>query len=96
MKVTTTLFACVSLAALSSAAQEDDWIIRADTVYTVEELMAMILSHARDIGVSFTEQKIKDVVITVPAYFSQAERRALLQSAGKKISFLDFSEEMKY
>lgn len=28
-----------------------------------------------------TEQPIKDVVITVPAFFNQAERRAVLQAA---------------
>lgn len=28
-----------------------------------------------------TEQPIKDAVITVPAYFNQAERRAVLQAA---------------
>lgn len=29
----------------------------------------------------FTEQTIKDAVITVPAFFNQAERRAVLQAA---------------
>ena len=42
-----------------------------DTVYTVEELLGMILEHARSIGEAFTEQKIKDAVLTVPAYFNQ-------------------------
>ncbi len=52
-----------------------------ETVYTVEELMAMILEHAKSIGETYTEQKIKDVVLTVPVYFNQAERRALLDAA---------------
>lgn len=30
---------------------------------------------------SLTEQTVKDAVITVPAYFNQAERRAVLQAA---------------
>lgn len=30
---------------------------------------------------SLTEQPIKDAVITVPAFFNQAERRAVLQAA---------------
>lgn len=29
----------------------------------------------------FTEQTVKDTVITVPAFFNQAERRAVLQAA---------------
>ncbi len=52
-----------------------------DTAYSVEELVAMILEHAREIGEDYTEQKIKDVVLTVPVYFGQAERRALLDAA---------------
>ncbi len=35
----------------------------------------------RTIGEEYTEQKIKDVVLTVPVYFGQAERRALLDAA---------------
>lgn len=31
--------------------------------------------------VIFTEQPVKDAVITVPAFFNQAERRAVLQAA---------------
>lgn len=30
---------------------------------------------------AFAEQTIKDAVITVPAFFNQAERRAVLQAA---------------
>lgn len=59
----------------------------ADTVYTIEELMSMILQHASKIGEDYTEQKIKDAVLTVPAYFNQAERRALLLSAGEMRAF---------
>ncbi|XP_033106267.1 hypoxia up-regulated protein 1-like [Anneissia japonica] len=49
--------------------------------YSPEELMSMILSKARDFAESYAEHPIKDVVITVPAYFNQAERRALMYAA---------------
>lgn len=52
-----------------------------DTTYTPEELLAMVLEHARRIARDFTEQKVKDAVITVPAYFGQAERRAVKEAA---------------
>ncbi len=31
----------------------------------------MILSHAKDIAEDYTDQKLRDVVITVPVYFNQ-------------------------
>ena len=49
--------------------------------YSPQELAAMILDKAKEIAADFAEQPIKDAVITVPPYFNQAERRALLQAA---------------
>ncbi|XP_067129315.1 hypoxia up-regulated protein 1-like [Centruroides vittatus] len=46
-----------------------------------EELVAMILRHAQEIATSAAGQPVKDAVITVPPYFNQAERRAVLQAA---------------
>lgn len=43
--------------------------------------MAMILNHARKLAEDFAEQTIEDVVITVPAFFNQAERRAMVKAA---------------
>ena len=31
----------------------------------------MILSHAKDIAEDYTDQKLRDVVITVPVYYNQ-------------------------
>ena len=42
-----------------------------ETTYSVEELVAMILAHAKTIAESFTGQKVKDAVITTPAFFNQ-------------------------
>uniref|UniRef100_A0A8C1WB84 Hypoxia up-regulated protein 1 n=1 Tax=Cyprinus carpio TaxID=7962 RepID=A0A8C1WB84_CYPCA len=52
-----------------------------DSQYTPEELLGMILNYSRGLAQDFAEQPIKDAVITVPAYFNQAERRAVLQAA---------------
>ncbi|KAM9846707.1 hypoxia up-regulated protein 1 [Aulostomus maculatus] len=52
-----------------------------DLQYTPEELLGMALNYSRGLAQDFAEQPIKDAVITVPAYFNQAERRAVLQAA---------------
>ncbi|XP_077449375.1 hypoxia up-regulated protein 1 isoform X1 [Stigmatopora argus] len=49
--------------------------------YTPEELLGMMLNYSRGLAQDFAEQPIKDAVITVPAFFNQAERRAVLQAA---------------
>ncbi|XP_075958327.1 hypoxia up-regulated protein 1 isoform X1 [Anarhichas minor] len=49
--------------------------------FTPEELLGMLLNYSRGLAQDFAEQPIKDAVITVPAFFNQAERRAVLQSA---------------
>uniref|UniRef100_A0A4W3J9H3 Hypoxia up-regulated protein 1 n=1 Tax=Callorhinchus milii TaxID=7868 RepID=A0A4W3J9H3_CALMI len=41
----------------------------------------MMLNYSRSLAQEFAEQPIKDLVITVPVYFNQAERRAVLQAA---------------
>ncbi|XP_076043824.1 hypoxia up-regulated Grp170 co-chaperone protein isoform X2 [Oratosquilla oratoria] len=52
-----------------------------ETKFTVEELVAQILTNAKEEAMGHTGQRIKDVVITVPAFFNQAERRAILSAA---------------
>ncbi|XP_054032035.1 hypoxia up-regulated protein 1 isoform X2 [Dryobates pubescens] len=49
--------------------------------YSPEEMLGMVLNYSRGLAEEFAEQPIKDAVITVPAYFNQAERRAVLQAA---------------
>ncbi|XP_075630838.1 hypoxia up-regulated protein 1 [Balearica regulorum gibbericeps] len=51
------------------------------TQYSPEEMLGMILNYSRGLAEEFAEQPIKDAVITVPAYFNQAERRAVLHAA---------------
>uniref|UniRef100_A0A8D0GE94 Hypoxia up-regulated protein 1 n=1 Tax=Sphenodon punctatus TaxID=8508 RepID=A0A8D0GE94_SPHPU len=49
--------------------------------YSPEEILGMVLNYSRGLAEEFAEQPVKDAVITVPAYFNQAERRAVLHAA---------------
>lgn len=51
------------------------------TVYSAEELVAMVLSYGLHLAEFHSKVPIKDAVVTVPPYFGQAERRGLLQAA---------------
>nr|ATU82895.1 secreted HSP70-like protein [Pristhesancus plagipennis] len=51
------------------------------TKYSVEELIAMMLTKAREIAQNSAGQPINEAVITVPGFFNQAERKALIHSA---------------
>jgi hypoxia up-regulated 1 len=50
-------------------------------VFHAEELVAMVFSHAKQITNSFAEAKVNDWVLTVPDFFSQAQRQAILDAA---------------
>ncbi|CAI5738513.1 unnamed protein product [Hyaloperonospora brassicae] len=52
-----------------------------DVMFDAEELVAMVLTHARQITNTFAQVPVKDYVLTVPAFFSQAQRQALLDAA---------------
>ncbi|XP_029672088.1 hypoxia up-regulated protein 1 isoform X1 [Formica exsecta] len=52
-----------------------------NTTYTPEELLAQILHKGKEIAETSAQQKINEAVITVPGFFNQAERRALIQAA---------------
>ena len=52
-----------------------------NTYYSPEELMAMMLQHAKDMTHNFGGNVIKDCVITVPSSFTQHEKMALYTAA---------------
>nr|XP_023019178.1 hypoxia up-regulated protein 1 [Leptinotarsa decemlineata] len=52
-----------------------------DTFYSPEELIAQLLVKAKEFAESSAHQPIKECVLTVPGFFNQVERKALLQAA---------------
>ncbi|KAI8813136.1 Hsp70 protein-domain-containing protein [Cladochytrium replicatum] len=50
-------------------------------VYSVEEIVGMQLAHAKEQAEIFGNEPVSGAVITVPPYFNQFERRALLDAA---------------
>ncbi|CAH1263019.1 HYOU1 [Branchiostoma lanceolatum] len=52
-----------------------------DTLFSPEEVLGMVLNRSREIAEHFAEEPIRHIVITVPAYFNQAERRAVMRAA---------------
>lgn len=52
-----------------------------NTTYTPEELLAQLLHKGKEMAEASAHQKINEAVITVPGFFNQAERRALVQAA---------------
>ncbi|CCI45987.1 unnamed protein product [Albugo candida] len=52
-----------------------------EQLYHAEEVVAMVFSHVRQITDVFAESDVKDYVITVPDYYTQAQRQAVLDAA---------------
>jgi hypoxia up-regulated 1 len=52
-----------------------------EAYYHPEELLAMMMQHARDMTKSYGGKMIKDCVLTVPSSFTQHERAALYTAA---------------
>lgn len=52
-----------------------------NTFYSPEELIAQLLQKAKEFAENSAQQPINEMVLTVPGFFNQAERKALLQSA---------------
>lgn len=52
-----------------------------ETTFSVEELVAQLLGKAKEFAETGAQQPIKECVLTVPGFFNQVERKALLQAA---------------
>ena len=60
---------------------------------SAEQLTAALFTKLKDIAETALSVKVNDVVISVPSYFTDAERRALLDSAKydkKCIQFIQY------
>ena len=47
-----------------------------EKIYSAEEISSMLLSKMKDIAEAFLGMKVRDAVITVPAYFNDSQRQA--------------------
>lgn len=79
-----------------------------DIYFSPEELVAMLLEQAKKFAQHITKHDINEAIISVPGYFGQAERSAILKAAeiagiqvlqlinsytaGKKLYKVDFSK----
>jgi molecular chaperone DnaK len=60
----------------------DAWIQIGDHQYSPPEISAMILQKMRDVAESFLGEDVSEAIVTVPAYFNDAQRSATI-AAGK-------------
>lgn len=67
---------------IGQAANGDVQVIIGERHYSPPELSAFILEKMRDIAQDFLGEEVTDAVITVPAYFNDAQRQAT-KDAGK-------------
>lgn len=65
----------------------DAWVQAGGKDYSPPEISAMILQSMRDIAESYIGESITEAVVTVPAYFNEAQRAAT--TAAGKIAGLD-------
>ncbi|KAG5519791.1 hypothetical protein PMAC_000064 [Pneumocystis sp. 'macacae'] len=55
--------------------------VQNNRTYSIEELIAMVLENYKMMAEDIVGEEIKDVVLTVPSYFTDTERYVLLDSA---------------
>jgi molecular chaperone DnaK len=68
--------------AILQAPNGDAWVRAADRDMSPPEVSAIVLSKMREIAEAFLGEKVTDAVVTVPAYFDDAQRQAT-KDAGK-------------
>src|SRR5438552_15175495 len=64
------------------AANGDAWVEARDKKYSPPEISAMVLQKLKQAAEDYLGDKVTDAVITVPAYFNDAQRQAT-KDAGK-------------
>jgi molecular chaperone DnaK len=69
-------FATVAPFPIIAAENGDAWVEIDDRKCSPQEIAAMVLSKMKDTAADFLGEPVEDVVITVPAYFNDAQRQA--------------------
>ena len=69
-------FAGVAPFAIAAADNGDAWVTIDDRKCSPQEISAMILTKMKDTASEYLGESVEDAVITVPAYFNDAQRQA--------------------
>ncbi len=75
-------FGAVAPFAIAAANNGDAWVKVGDKLCPPQEISASVLAKMRDTAQDFLGEPVSDAVITVPAYFNDAQRQAT-KDAGK-------------
>jgi molecular chaperone DnaK len=75
-------FASIAPFGIEPSPKGDAWIRIGDKLCSPEEISAVVLAKMREIAADFAGADVEDAVITVPAYFDDAQRQAT-KDAGK-------------
>ncbi len=67
---------------ITSATNNDAWVEIDDKKYSPSEISGIVLQKMKEIAEEYLGQSVQDAVITVPAYFNDAQRQAT-KDAGK-------------
>ena len=65
--------------------------VHGENTYSVEELVAMQLANIKSQAEKMAEERIRELVLTVPAFWSEQERKAIIDAAeiaGMRVSTL--------
>jgi molecular chaperone DnaK len=74
-------FASVAPFPIVAAENGDAWVKVDDREASPQEIAAMVLSKMKDTAADFLGEPVEDVVITVPAYFNDAQRQATKEAS---------------
>ena len=69
-------FAKIAPFPIIAAENNDAWVDVADAHRSPQEISALILSKMKDTASEYVGEPVTDAVITVPAYFNDAQRKA--------------------